>query len=148
MPEIPDDPGRRGAVAIIPRAGRLLVIRRSRRVVAPRVYCFPGGGIEGAETDEQALVRELGEELGVVIQPLRRLWQCVTPWKVHLSWWLAELPEGAVLVPNTAEVESVHWLTVEEMAALPDLLESNRRFLELVQRGEIRLDCARGMSRG
>ncbi len=146
MLEIPDDPGRRGVVAIIPRAGRLLVIRRSRRVVAPRVYCFPGGGIEGDETDEQALLRELREELGVAIRPRRRLWQCVTPWKVQLSWWLAELPASAVPVPNTAEVESVHWLTVEEMAALPDLLESNRRFLELVQRGEIRLDRTRGMS--
>jgi len=133
-------------VAIIPRAGRLLVIRRSRRVVAPLVYCFPGGGIEGGETEQQALLRELREELGVAISPLRRLWQCVTPWKVHLSWWLAELAADAPLVPNPAEVESVHWLTVEEMAALPDLLESNRRFLELVQRGEIQLDCASGTS--
>lgn len=135
-------------MAIILRHARLLVIRRARGVVAPGVYCFPGGGIEADETEPQALVRELREELGVAVRPLRRLWRSVTPWKVHLSWWLAELPAQARLVPNTAEVESVHWLTVEEMAALPNLLESNRRFLELVQRGEIPLDCPRGMSGG
>jgi len=144
LPQIPDDPGRRGAVAVIARDDRLLVIRRSRHVVAPLVYCFPGGGIEQGETEPQALIRELHEELGARIRPLRRVWQCVTPWKVQLSWWLAELAPAAVLKPNPAEVESVHWLSVQQMAALPDLLESNRRFLELVQCGRIPLDGPSG----
>jgi hypothetical protein len=43
MDFIPDDPGRRGAVAVVVRDGRMLVIRRARSVVAPLVYCFPGG---------------------------------------------------------------------------------------------------------
>ena len=43
---IPDDPGRRGVVGVVVRDGRMLVISRSRSVVAPLVYCFPGGGIE------------------------------------------------------------------------------------------------------
>jgi 8-oxo-dGTP diphosphatase len=132
---IPDDPGRRGAVGIAVRDGRMLVIRRARSVVAPLVYCFPGGGIEAGESEEEALVREFQEEVGVEFLPLRRLWQCVTPWKVELAWWLGELAPGAVPVANPAEVESIHWLTPEEMAALPDLLESNRAFLELLARG-------------
>ncbi len=71
---------------------------------------------------------------------MRRLWQCTTAWKVQLSWWLGELEPGAVPVANPAEVESVHWVTPAEMAAMPGLLESNREFLELVGSGEIRLD--------
>lgn len=58
MEAIPDDPGRRGAVAICVRDGRMLVIRRARSVVAPLTYCFPGGGIEGDESEQQALIRE------------------------------------------------------------------------------------------
>ncbi len=136
----PDTPGRRGAVAIIVREdGRMLVIRRSSSVVAPLTVCFPGGGIEAGESEEEALVREVREELGVTVRPLRRLWQCVTAWKVQLAWWLAELPPEAMLVPNPAEVDSIHWLTPAEMAAMPGLLESNRELLELVQRGEIDL---------
>jgi (d)CTP diphosphatase len=140
---IPDAPGRRGAVAIIPRGPRVLVIRRARSVIAPLTYCFPGGGIEEGESEQAALVREVQEELAVPIRPLRRLWECVTPWKVHLAWWLAQMPADAVPIANPAEVESIHWLTPAEMARLPDLLESNRLFLDLIQRGDIRLEPIR-----
>ncbi len=139
-PQIPDDPGRRGAVAVVVRDGRMLVIRRARSVVAPLVYCFPGGGIEGKESEEEALVREFREEVGVAIRPVRRLWRCVTAWKVELAWWLGELSADAVPVANPREVESIHWFTPAEMAALPDLLESNREFLELLERGEIAIE--------
>lgn len=139
MMTIPDDPGRRGAVAVVVRDGRMLVIRRARTVVAPLVYCFPGGGIEDGESEEEALVREFREEVSVAIRPVRRLWQCVTAWKVELAWWLGELEPDAVPVGNPREVESIHWLTPCEMAQLPDLLESNREFLHLVGRGEIAL---------
>jgi 8-oxo-dGTP diphosphatase len=138
-PDIPDDPGRRGAVAVVIRDGRMLVIRRSRTVVAPGVYCFPGGGIEDGESEEAALAREFQEELGAILYPRRKVWECVTAWKVQLSWYLAEIAPDAVLTPNPREVESVHWLTPEEMAARDDLLASNREFLELVFRGEIDL---------
>ena len=139
METIPETPGRYGAVAIIVRDGRMLVIRRSRHVVAPLVYCFPGGGIEEGETEESAVVREVLEEVGVDIVPLRRLWECVTAWKVHLAWWLADLSPTAVPVANPLEVESIHWFTPAEMAAQSELLASNREFLELVSSGAIRL---------
>jgi 8-oxo-dGTP diphosphatase len=140
MDPIPDDPGRRGAVAIIPRDGRMLVIRRSRTVVAPLTYCFPGGGIEDGESEEAALIREVREEIGVAIRPVKRLWECVTAWKVQLAWWTAEMDPNAVPVANPAEVDSIHWVTPGEMAQLPGLLDSNRIFLELVSRGDIRLE--------
>jgi 8-oxo-dGTP diphosphatase len=140
MEPIPDDPGRRGAVAVVVRDGRMLVIRRARSVVAPLVYCFPGGGIETDESEQEALVREFREEVGVAIRPVRRLWQCVTAWKVELVWWLGELLPDAAPVANPHEVESIHWFTPAEMAALPDLLESNREFLKLLERGEITLE--------
>jgi len=139
METIPDDPGRRGVVAVILREGQMLVIRRARSVVAPLVYCFPGGGIESGESEEEALVRELREEVGLVVRPVRRLWHCVTSWKVDLAWWLAETAADATPVANPQEVDSIHWFTPKEMARLPDLLESNREFLQWIERGEIKL---------
>lgn len=134
------DPIRRyGVVAVILRAERFLVIRRSQQVAAPGKYCFPGGGIETGETESVALERELLEELNVPIVPQHCLWQSVTPWRVALSWWLAELPAGLEPTPTPAEVESIHWLTAAEMAALPELLESNHHFLAAWRDGVIRL---------
>lgn len=118
-----------------------MVIRRSQLVVAPGAFCFPGGAIEYGESEEQALVRELQEELNVEVVPVRRLWQSVTPWQVELAWWSAKLAAGAVPRPAPAEVESFHWYTLEEMVALPELLESNRQFLAAIARGEILLDA-------
>jgi 8-oxo-dGTP pyrophosphatase MutT (NUDIX family) len=126
-------------VAILMRDARLLVIRRSQQVVAPLAYCFPGGGIEGQESESEALVREIQEELGVAIVPRRRVWSSVTPWGVHLAWWQADFLADCELCPNPAEVESIHWHTQAEMAALPGLLESNRLFLEALAAGEIEL---------
>jgi 8-oxo-dGTP pyrophosphatase MutT (NUDIX family) len=133
-------PHRRGAVAVIVRDGRLLVIRRAQCVVAPGKFCFPGGGIEPGESEEGALAREIQEELNVAVRPQRRLWRSITPWGVELAWWLSDLAPGDTPLPNPLEVESIHWHTPDEMAVLPDLLESNQSFLVALARGEFRLD--------
>jgi len=126
-------------VAVIVREGRFLVIRRSRHVVAPLAHCFPGGAIEPGESEQDALVREIREELGTAIRPLRRLWQSATPWGVPLAWWLGEMDAGAAIAPNPAEVDSVGWHTPEEMRGLPGLLPSNLAFLDALASGEIDL---------
>lgn len=144
IPKTPTDPSteieREGVIAVITRADRFLVIRRSEHVIAPGAFCFPGGGIEAAETETDALIRELDEELGVAIRPLRRLWRSVTPWRVALAWWLTELPEDATLRPNASEVAETHWLTKEEIRRLPELLSSNHAFLDALEAGEFTID--------
>jgi len=131
---------RRGVVAVIVRHGRLLVIERSQSVVAPGRYCFPGGAIEGSETEEEALRRELLEELGLAVTPVCCLWRSVTPWDVPLAWWRADIALEAKPVPNPAEVAACQWCTAAEMLALPRLLESNREFLAALAAGKFQLD--------
>jgi 8-oxo-dGTP diphosphatase len=139
MSELVEDIVRRGAVAVIVREGRLLVIRRSRWVVAPLRLCFPGGAIESAETEQAAVVREIQEELGAEIRPIRRLWESITPWHVHLAWWLSELSPDSRLTPNPSEVDSIQWFTPQDLADQPDLLESNHAFLQTLESGQIDL---------
>lgn len=133
---------RRGAVAVVERRGKLLVIRRSLHVAAPGAYCFPGGGIEPGEDEPAALRRELLEELGAEVSPVRRLWSSVTEWGVELHWWRAELTPEARLTPNPSEVAEYHWLAPAELESLEGLLSSNHAFLAAWRAGEFELNLS------
>jgi 8-oxo-dGTP diphosphatase len=51
--------------AAVEREGRVLVVRRAPGQKLEGKWEFPGGKVEPGETDEAALEREMGEELGV-----------------------------------------------------------------------------------
>ena len=53
------------AVALIDRDGRVLLAQRPAGRRMAGLWEFPGGKIETGETPEAALIRELGEELGI-----------------------------------------------------------------------------------
>lgn len=121
-----------GVVGLIHRQERFLVIQRSANVVAPLKWCFPGGGIQDGETEEEALQREFQEELGLLIFPTERFCTSVTPWNVHLSWWFVEATDESLetIQPDAREVQSVRWMTLEELQNHPDTLESNLPILK------------------
>jgi 8-oxo-dGTP diphosphatase len=57
------------AVALVDRAGRVLVQQRPAGKQLAGLWEFPGGKVEPGETPEAALVRELSEELGIAVAP-------------------------------------------------------------------------------
>ena len=103
------------------------------------MFCFPGGAIEPGESESEAIRRELIEELSARGTPVRRLWESITPWGVHLAWWLVELAPDSPLTPNPAEVESIHWFSAEEIRTHSAVLASNVEFFDACDRGEIDL---------
>lgn len=134
-----DPSRRRGVVGVIFREDRLLVIRRSLTVVAPGLLCLPGGGIEEGETESEALVREMQEELAIKVTPKRLCWRSTTSWNTKLAWWIAELDPTVTPVANPDEVAEVHWLRREEILEAEDMLPSLPKFLDAWERGEIDL---------
>ncbi|MGH6828094.1 MAG: (deoxy)nucleoside triphosphate pyrophosphohydrolase [Rhizomicrobium sp.] len=57
------------AAALIDPDGRVLIAKRPPGKDMAGLWEFPGGKIEGLETPEQALIRELTEELGILVKP-------------------------------------------------------------------------------
>lgn len=121
------------------REDRLLIIRRSLTVNAPGKLCLPGGGIEWGETEQQALIREMQEELAIDVQPLRLCWRSVTPWGTRLAWWLADFAPNVEPTPNPEEVAEVHWMTPDEILQARDMLPSLPDFVGAWRGGEIEL---------
>jgi 8-oxo-dGTP diphosphatase len=62
---------------LIDGRGRFLLTSRPAGKVYAGYWEFPGGKLEAGETVEQALRRELQEELGITIGPAQ-------PWKIEL----------------------------------------------------------------
>ena len=115
---------RHGAVGIIVENNEFLVIRRSPFVRAPNMLCFPGGTIEVGETPEQAVVRELCEELGLVVDSPRLIWQSRTSWGTLLDWLVVERHPESNPQANEREVAEFMWLDAPKLLLRNDLLGS------------------------
>ena len=83
--------------AIIVKDGKVLAARRGAGMDRAGLWEFPGGKVRDGEGDEACLIREIWEELELMIGPVRRLEQ-----NVH------DYCDGRaiVLVPFVCEVES------------------------------------------
>lgn len=57
------------AVALLDPEGRVLIAQRPEGKGMAGLWEFPGGKIEVGESPEDALVRELAEELGITVKP-------------------------------------------------------------------------------
>ncbi len=62
------------ASAIIVSDNRLLLIKHDLPTRENPVWMPPGGGVSFGETLEDALTREVKEETGLIVQPLKLLW--------------------------------------------------------------------------
>ncbi|QDT10451.1 NUDIX hydrolase [Planctomycetes bacterium K23_9] len=130
---------KRGVVGVIIREQRLCIIRRSLTVTAPGCLCLPGGGIEKGETEAEALVREMQEELAIDVTPVRRCWRSVTSWGTNLAWWLADLDPSVQPVANPAEVAEIHWMTRDQIRSADGMLASLPAFMNALDGGDVDL---------
>jgi mutator protein MutT len=118
------------AAAVIAH-GRVLACRRVVPTEAAKRWELPGGKVENGESERQALVREVQEELGCDVRPLRRLAGEVPlrPGLV-LSTWTAELVDGE---PEPSEHDALRWLTPEELGEV-DWLAADAGLVEPLRR--------------
>ncbi|MER6011036.1 (deoxy)nucleoside triphosphate pyrophosphohydrolase [Streptomyces bluensis] len=94
--------------------GRLLAARRSAPSELAGRWELPGGKVEPDETPQDALVRELREELGVEAEPAERVpgeWPLKADYVLHV--WTAHLLSGD---PQPLEDhDELRWLTPDEV---------------------------------
>lgn len=115
-------------VAVIRRDDRVLIIERGPAARRSGYWGPLTGTVEPGETQEQALVREVREEVALEVRPGRKVWECPTDdGSYALHWWTAEWRAG-VLTIDRAEVSAARWLTPAEFLALDRTFEGDREF--------------------
>ena len=117
-------------VALV-HAGRVLAARRSYPAESAGRWEFPGGKVDHGESAEQAVVREVAEELGC---------------EVSVTGWLepeVEIRAGLVLrvataslvagepIPRAGEHDAVRWLSPDQLDEV-HWLDADRPFAEAV----------------
>ncbi|MFP8880151.1 MAG: NUDIX domain-containing protein [Myxococcota bacterium] len=123
---------RDGVVAILFRGSQMLMIQRGPDVPFAGYWAPPSGKVEKGESIEAALVREVEEEVGLVVRPTRRLWQSMSQdGKFRLHWWAATIISGA-LEPDEREVAETRWIEAHQHTELTPTFESDRFFFSKV----------------
>ncbi|MFC9848759.1 (deoxy)nucleoside triphosphate pyrophosphohydrolase [Streptomyces sp. NPDC060223] len=102
--------------AALLNGGRLLAARRSAPPELAGRWELPGGKVEPGETPQQALVRELREELGVTAEPAARVpgeWPLRVPYVLQV--WTARLLPGSADPRPLQDHDELRWLTPAEI---------------------------------
>ena len=125
--------------AVIEADSRVLICQRRKDDKFPLLWEFPGGKVEPGETPEEALARELQEELGVRAEIGGELYRTRHSYK--------ELADGIELIFFSAVIgatpgnfvyeafEQIAWAKRDELGNF-QFLPADRGLVELLQRGD------------
>jgi 8-oxo-dGTP diphosphatase len=106
--------------ALLIRAGQVLLCHRSsERLWYPNVWDIPGGHIEAGETPTAALVRELREEVGVIVaEPRRPEYQRLRADDFDLRVWVVSEWIGDPSNTSPNEHDDIGWFWLQEISRL------------------------------
>jgi 8-oxo-dGTP diphosphatase len=125
--------------AVLERDGRVLIAQRKPGQSHPLQWEFPGGKVEPGETDRQAAVRELREELGVEAEIGTPLGQQPMGERYLLRVYTGRITAGEPVLREHAELR---WLGPAELDDV-DWLDADRPFLQPVRRYILRASAGR-----
>lgn len=116
--------------AAILHAGTVLAARRTEPAHLKGLWEFPGGKVDAGETFDEALAREIHEELGVRIRVGD--WLPLTVdigerWQMRTA--LARIVEGE---PQPHVHDAIRWLTLDDLDSV-DWVEADQPFLAYVR---------------
>lgn len=103
------------AAALVIKKGHLLISQRLQNDDLGGLWEFPGGKIKLNESPQSCIVRELKEELGIYVEPIR-LFDVVSyeypNKKVKLYFYVCRLISGA---PHPIQCADVRWVPFREL---------------------------------
>lgn len=117
---------KQAVMIVLEKDGKFLLGKRSKwKAKAAGYWCPISGHLDEAETEEEAVVREAREELGIEVRPIKKI--AMTPTHdqtVLLHWWTAEILDGVPVINNNENSE-IYWFTKEELIKLEPVFKED-----------------------
>ena len=104
--------------AAIIKDNKVLAMQRGEQMTLPGMWEFPGGKIEANETEEQALIREIKEELNITIEIRDYINEASYDYDfgtVNLKVYTAEIVAGEISMEEHSDGK---WVTADELMAI------------------------------
>ncbi len=124
------------SAAVIYRSGQVLLAQRRMTDAHPLKWEFPGGKVDFGESPQQALVRELREELQidatVSTELARYQYEYAGGKQVHLIFFAVREFLGQ---PANCIFNQIRWVGLQEIGAL-DFLEGDLAFVGRLAAGD------------
>ena len=101
--------------AAIIKEDKVLAMQRSDQMTLPGMWEFPGGKVEADETEQEALIREIKEELNVTINILDYINEASYDYDfgtVQLKFYTAEIISGQITLEEHSDGK---WVTADEL---------------------------------
>ena len=118
--------------AIFSEQNKVLAMKRAAHKPAAGKWEFPGGKIEPGETPEQAIKREIREELNIEITRLTHFDNSktvTTEWEVELDCFLVESDS---MPTESTDHDEMRWVEIDKLHEL-DWLEADIKVIEKLQ---------------
>jgi A/G-specific adenine glycosylase len=139
------------AVGIVFRKSRVLITQRKMDGLLGGLWEFPGGKIRDGESPQEACVREIKEEVNLVVQPpnfLARVKHAYTHFRIIMEVFCCSYVSGRVRLDGPIDYR---WIQLEELDHYP-LPKANHKFIpklrEMVSDCGLRIQKAKGIGHG
>jgi NAD+ diphosphatase len=117
------------AIIVLVERGNQLLLARSRHFM-PGMYSVLAGFVEPGESLEEAVVREVKEEVGIEIKDIKYFGSQPWPFPHSLMIGFTAAYAGGEISLDDKEIEDAGWFTVEKLPRIPGKISIARKLID------------------
>jgi NAD+ diphosphatase len=117
------------AIIVMVERGNELLLARSRHFM-PGMYSVLAGFVEPGESLEEAVVREVKEEVGVDVKDIRYFGSQPWPFPHSLMIGFTATYTSGEISLHDSEIEDAGWFTADHLPRIPDKISIARKLID------------------
>ena len=129
------------AIIVLVERGNQLLLARSRHFM-PGMYSVLAGFVEPGESLEEAVVREVKEEVGIEVKDIKYFGSQPWPFPHSLMIGFTATYAGGEISLDDEEIEDGAWFTIDNLPRIPGKISIARKLIDgfLARKGRSRED--------